>query len=45
VLTGRDVAKVQRLAVRPDWRDRGQTFRVTVRPLLPDERDCAALNR
>jgi hypothetical protein len=45
VLTGRDVTKLQRLTGRPEWRDRGQTFRVTVRPLLPDERDCSALNR
>jgi hypothetical protein len=45
VLTGRDVTKVQRVAGWPQWRDHGQTYRVTVRPLLPDERDCAALNR
>jgi hypothetical protein len=45
VLTGRDVTTIQRMTGRPQWRDRGQTFRVTVRPLLPDERDCAALNR
>jgi len=44
VLTGGDVAKAGRLAGRPEWRDHGQSFRVTVRPLLPDERDCAALN-
>jgi hypothetical protein len=45
VLTGGDVAKAQRVAGRPRWRDRGQTFQVTIRPLLPDERDCAALTR
>jgi hypothetical protein len=45
VLTGRDAASAQRLAGRPQWRDRGQTYRVTVRPLLPDEPDCAALVR
>jgi hypothetical protein len=43
VLTGRDAASVQRLAGRPAWRDRGQTYRVAVRPLLPDEHDCTAL--
>ncbi|MFB9832118.1 hypothetical protein [Actinoallomurus acaciae] len=43
VLTGRDATAVQRLAGRPEWRDHGQTFRVAVRPLLPDERDCTAL--
>lgn len=43
LLTGTDVARVQRVAGRPQWRDGGQTFRVTIRPLLPDERDCAAL--
>jgi hypothetical protein len=45
VLTGGDVAKAQRVAGRPRWRDRGETFQVTIRPLLPDERDCAALSR
>jgi hypothetical protein len=45
VLTGGDVAKAQRLAARPQWRDGGRTFRVTIRPLLPDERDCATLAR
>jgi hypothetical protein len=45
VLTGRDAASVQRLEGRSAWRDRGRTFRVTVRPLLPDERDCSALAR
>lgn len=44
VLTGGDVAKAERLAGRPEWRDHGQSFRVTIRPLLPDEPDCAALN-
>ena len=45
VLTGGDAAKAQRMARRPQWRDRGRTYRVTIRPLLPDEHDCAALNR
>jgi hypothetical protein len=45
VLTGGDVAKAERLADRPEWRDHGQSFRVTIRPLLPDEQNCAALNR
>jgi hypothetical protein len=45
VLSGGDVAKVQRAATRSQWRDGGRTYRVTIRPLLPDERDCAALNR
>lgn len=45
VLTGGDVAKAQRMAGRPQWRDGGRTYRVTIRPLLPDEHDCAALNR
>lgn len=46
VLTGGDVAKVQRLvARRGPWSDHGHVYRVTIRPLLPDERDCAALNR
>jgi hypothetical protein len=45
VLTGGDAAKAQRLAARPQWRDGGQTYRVSIRPLLPDEHDCAALNR
>lgn len=45
VLTGGDVAKAQRLAARPQWRDHGKMFRVSVRPLLPDERDCTTLAR
>lgn len=46
VLTGGDVAKAQRLATdAAQWRDHGTTYRVAFRPLLPDERDCAALNR
>jgi len=45
VLTGGDVAKAQRLAARPQWLDHGRTVRVTFRPLLPDERDCATLAR
>jgi hypothetical protein len=40
VLSVRDGAKA---AAQPIWRDRGQTFRVSVRPLLPDESGCAAL--
>jgi hypothetical protein len=40
VLSARDGAKA---GVHPLWRDRGQTFRVSVRPLLPDEPGCAAL--
>lgn len=45
VLTGGDVARAERLtAGRTPWRDRGTTYRVVFRPLLPDERDCAALN-
>ncbi|GAB2866848.1 hypothetical protein GCM10027176_80660 [Actinoallomurus bryophytorum] len=46
VLTGADAAKAQRLATaRTQWNDRGKSFRVRIRPLLPDERDCAALSR
>jgi hypothetical protein len=45
VLTGGDVTRAERLAGRPEWRDHGQSYRVTIRPLLPDEPDCAALNR
>lgn len=45
VLTGADVARAERLAARPEWRDHGRTFRVAVRPLLPDEHDCASLAR
>jgi hypothetical protein len=44
VLSGGDVAKAQRLADRQEWQDHGRRFRVTFRPLLPDEPDCAALN-
>jgi hypothetical protein len=45
VLTGRDVARAERVTTTPQWRDHGRTYRVTLRPLLPDERDCAALTR
>ncbi|MCW2944297.1 MAG: putative secreted protein [Actinoallomurus sp.] len=46
VLTGADVAKAEQVAAhRTQWRDRGQTFRVTIRPLLPDEPGCTALTR
>jgi len=44
LLTGADVAKAERLAGRSAWQDHGRTFRVAIRPLLPDEPDCAALN-
>ena len=44
VLTGGEAAKARRLTGRPEWRDHGRTYRVTVRPLLPDESGCAALN-
>ncbi|MDN3357021.1 hypothetical protein [Actinomadura sp. DC4] len=43
VLTGGDVAKAEALADRPEWRYHGRTYRVTLRPLLPDEQNCAAL--
>lgn len=42
-LSGADAAKAQRMAGRPEWRDRDHLYRVTVRPLLPDERDCGTL--
>jgi hypothetical protein len=46
VLTGADATKAQRMATaRTQWNDRGKSFRVRIRPLLPDERDCAVLNR
>jgi hypothetical protein len=44
VLTGRDAAKAQQAPARA-WRDHGRTYRVRVRPLLPDEHGCAALAR
>lgn len=44
VLTGGDAAKAQRLTTPGQWRDHGTTYRVVVRPLLPDEHDCGALN-
>jgi hypothetical protein len=37
--------KAARTAAQPLWRDHGQTFRVSVRPLLPDETSCFALTR
>jgi hypothetical protein len=45
VYEGADAAKATRL-VTPGtlWRDHGHTYRVTVRPLLPDESGCAALS-
>lgn len=45
VLTGGDVVRAERLTARLEWRDHGRTFRVAVRPLLPDERDCTSLAR
>lgn len=45
VLTGADVARVERAAERPVWQDHGRSFHVGVRLLLPDEPNCAALNR
>lgn len=44
VYEGADAATATRL-VRPgtQWRDHGRTYRVTVRPLLPDESGCADL--
>lgn len=45
VLTGADVARAERLMTgRTRWHDRGTTYRVVFRPLLPDERGCAALS-
>ncbi len=44
VLDGADAAKAERAAAKtPQWTDHGQTFRVTVRALLPDETNCANL--
>ena len=44
VLDGADAAKAERAATStPQWTDHGDTFRVTLRPLLPDEPNCAAL--
>jgi hypothetical protein len=45
VLTGGNVAKARRLADEDRWTDRGRTYAVTFRPLLPDQPDCAALAR
>jgi hypothetical protein len=46
VLSGADATKAQRMAaIRTQWNDRGESFRVRIRPLLPDEPDCAALSR
>jgi hypothetical protein len=45
-LGGADAASAQRLATRDTpWTYHGRTYRVTVRPLLPDEAGCAALTR
>lgn len=45
VLPGTETDRVRRLAERPGtWRQDGRAYRVTFRPLLPDEPDCAALN-
>jgi hypothetical protein len=44
VYEGADAAKATRTATPGSlWRDGGHTYRVTVRPLLPDESGCAAL--
>lgn len=44
VLTGGDMTQAERLAAKGDrWTDHGRTYRVTLRPLLPDESGCAAL--
>lgn len=44
VLTGVDMAQAKRLAAKGgQWADRGRAYRVTLRPLLPDETSCAAL--
>ncbi len=45
VLSGADADKAGRIVARgAQWRDHGQTFRVTVRPLLPDESGCGSLS-
>lgn len=45
VLSGADAGKAKGLAAGGTrWSDHGQTFRVTVRPLLPDESGCASLS-
>lgn len=44
VLTGPDVGRAERLTARQTaWTDHGRVYRVTLRPLLPDEADCTAL--
>ncbi len=42
VLNGSDEAKAEST---PQWTDHSRTYRVTIRPLLPDEQGCAALTR
>lgn len=45
-LGGADAATAQRIATRDTlWRYHGRSYRVTIRPLLPDETGCAALTR
>jgi hypothetical protein len=44
VLTGGDIARAERLAAKGgQWTDHNRAYRVTLRPLLPDEPGCAAL--
>lgn len=46
VYEGADATEAARLvAPGTQWRDHGHTYRVTIRPLLPDESGCAALGR
>jgi hypothetical protein len=48
LLTGADARKVVGLSSPvgrwSDWMDRGRSYRVTLRPLLPDESDCSSLS-
>jgi hypothetical protein len=43
VYAGADAAKAARLPAGALWRDHARTYRITVRPLLPDESGCADL--
>ncbi|MCO6007699.1 hypothetical protein NE236_22225 [Actinoallomurus purpureus] len=45
LLTGADARRAERLTSGrwSDWTDHGRSYRVTLRPLLPDEADCSAL--
>jgi hypothetical protein len=49
VVTGRDLATVQAATDKAGadtlWRGTGGLFHLTFRPLLPDERDCASLEK